>query len=50
MCSCLWPEKNNYEIYIGCELTIPDNAYGSKSDVWTFYASAAVTPGDCNPT
>lgn len=49
MCSCLWPDENFDEIYVGCELTIPDNAYGAKSDTWTFYAAAAATPGDCNP-
>ncbi len=50
MCSCLHPEENFDEIYIGCELTIPDNTFGYKNDTWTFYATAANNETDCVPT
>ena len=51
MCTCLWPDENFDEIYVGCELTIPDNAYGTKGDVWTFWASpSGVGAGGCSPS
>ena len=47
MCSCLWPDMSKDEMYIGCRLTVPDNAYGTKGDVWTFWAAPSGTVPDC---
>ncbi len=47
VCSCLYPGDSRDELYVGCRLKVPDNAYGYKSDTWSFYATAAQNVPDC---
>ncbi|MGB9708311.1 MAG: hypothetical protein ACPLXC_03255 [Candidatus Pacearchaeota archaeon] len=47
ICSCVLPDNDDDEIYVGCYLKVPDNAYGYKSDTWTFTATTS-SDSDCN--
>ena len=41
ICSSLKPQNDTDEMYVGCYLKIPDNAFGVRGDVWTFWAEPA---------
>ena len=41
LCTALKPDNATDEIYVGCYLKVPDNAYGTKGDIWTFWGLAA---------
>ncbi|MGB9708314.1 MAG: hypothetical protein ACPLXC_03270 [Candidatus Pacearchaeota archaeon] len=40
ICDNMAPTNTSDEIYVGCYLKVPDNAYGYKSDTWSFYGIA----------
>ena len=39
ICNKLQSYNEVDELYVGCYLKIPDNACGTKGDIWTFWAS-----------
>ena len=44
LCNYLNPSNASDELSVGCYLKVPDNAWGAKSDVWTFWASSMENP------